>query len=152
VPFASDTQGKKPPLQLFCGEMGVYGVEGAERVDEGGASVHSHGYAEGFGDFFAGGAGFEGVVGVDGDAAVAVGGDGDGEGDEFADFGAEFGVFGVGGGEGLVATNGIGSEFHELGELGADLFLVFVPVEHHGKPPEKSWMVERREYTTGGER
>ena len=72
---------------------------------------------------------------MDGDAAITMRGYGDGEGDEFADFGAELGVLGVGGGELLVAANGIGRELHELGELGADLFLVFVPVEHHGRPP-----------------
>jgi hypothetical protein len=57
VPFANVAQGKQSPVQPFCGEMGVYGVKGAQRVDEGGAGVHGYGYAEGFGDFFTGGAG-----------------------------------------------------------------------------------------------
>lgn len=83
--------------------MGVDGVEGAERVNEGGAGVHGHSYAEGFGDFLFGGTGFEGGVGVEGDAAIAAGGDGDSDRDELADFLAEERCFGVGGGESLVA-------------------------------------------------
>jgi len=92
--------------------VGVNGVQGAERVDEGGA-------------------GFEGGVGVDSDATVAAGGDGHGQGDELASFFAEVGVFGVGVGEGLVAADRVGCDFHEVSELGADLFQIIILIEHH---------------------
>src|SRR5208283_4152809 len=73
----------------------------------------------------------------DGDATVATGGDGHGQGDELAGFFAEVGVFGIGVGEGLVTADRVGREFHEVGELGADLFLIIIPIEHHvRKPPE----------------
>ena len=113
---------------LGLGGVGVDGVQGTEGVDEGGAGVHGHGYAEGFGDFLLGGAGFESGVGVEGDAAVAASGDGNGDGDELAGFFAEERGFGVGGGEGLVALEGVGGEFGEFGDVGADLFLVVIPI------------------------
>jgi len=116
---------------LFGGGVGVDGVHGAERVDKGGAGVHGHGDTQGFGDFLAGGAGFQGGVGVDGDATVATCGDGNGEGDELADFFAEVGVGGVGVGESLLAPDRVGRELHEVSELGADLFLIIIPIEHH---------------------
>ncbi len=118
-------------MRLFGGRVGVDGVHGAERVDEGGADVHGHGDTEGFGDFFAGGTGFQGGVGVDSDATVATRGDGNGEGDELADFFAEVRVGGVGVGESLVAADRVGRELHEVSELGADLFLIIIPIEHH---------------------
>jgi len=93
-------------LLEFAG-VGIDGVEGAEGIDKGGAGVHGHGNAEGFGDFLFGGAGFEGGVGVKGDAAVAAGGYGNGNGDELAGFFAEERGFGVGGGEGLIAFEGV---------------------------------------------
>jgi len=70
---------------------------------------------------------------VDRDATVAARGDGDSQRDELADFFTEMGGFGVSAGEGLIAANRVGGELHEFGEFGADLFLVFVPVKHHGK-------------------
>jgi hypothetical protein len=69
----------------FAG-VGLDGVEGAERVDEGGTGVHGHGDAEGFGDFLFCSAGFEGAVGMEGDTAVAMRGDGYGNGDELTGF------------------------------------------------------------------
>lgn len=111
--------------------MDVDSVHGAEGIDEGGASVHGHGYTEGFGDFFAGGAGFKGGVGVEGDAAVAVRGDGYGDGDELADFFAEVGVGFVGVGENLVALEGVGSQLGELGNDFCELGFVGGPIEHH---------------------
>lgn len=95
--------------------MGLHGLEGAEGVDEGGAGVHGHGDAEGFADFLFCGPGFEGGVGMKGDATVTTGGDGYGDGDELADFFAEKRVFGVGGGKGLVTLQRVGRQFGEIG-------------------------------------
>ena len=77
-----------------------------------------------------GGAGVQGGVGVDGVATVATSGDGYGEGDELADFFAEAGILGVGARESLVAADRVGRELHEVSELGADLFLIIIPIEH----------------------
>jgi len=112
--------------------VGVDGVEGAEGVDEGGASVHGHGYTEGFGDFLLGGASFESGVGVEGDATIAAGGYGHGEGDELAGFFAEERGFGIGSGKGLVAFEGIGREFGEIGNGFGEFGLIVDPIEEHG--------------------
>jgi hypothetical protein len=111
--------------------VGVDGVKGAERVDEGGAGVHGHGDAEGFGDFLLGGAGFKSSVGVDSDAAIAARGDGNSDRDELADFLAEERCFGVGIGKGLVASERVGSEFGEFGDGLHEFSLIGVPIEEH---------------------
>jgi len=112
--------------------VGIDGVECAEGVDQGGAGVHGHGDAEGFGDFLFGSAGFESSVGVEGDATVAPGSDGNGERDELADFLAKERVFGVGGGEGLVALERVGRELGEFGDGFRELGLIGVPIEENG--------------------
>jgi hypothetical protein len=76
-------------FSLFWGGLGDDGVHYTEGIDEGCAGVHGHGDAEGFGDFFFGGAGFKGRVGVEHDATIAPGGDGNGEGDELAELAPE---------------------------------------------------------------
>ena len=116
--------------------MGIDGIQGAERVDQSGACVHGHGNSEGLGYFLFGGAGFEGGIGVKGDAAVATGGDGNGNGNELTDFLAEERVLGVGGREGLVALERIGRELGEIGNGFGEFGLIVVPIEEHGVPPE----------------
>lgn len=125
----------KPPL--LWGGVDVDGVHGAKRVDEGGAGVHGHGDAEGFGDLFARGTGFEGGFRVEGDAAITACGDGNGDGDELARFFAEERVGFVGVGEGLVALERIGSEFGEAGDGFDEFGFVRGPIEHHGSLREK---------------
>jgi hypothetical protein len=111
--------------------VGIDGVEGAEGIDKGGASVHGHGNAEGFGDFLFGGAGFEGGVSVEGDASVAAGGNGNGNGDELAGFFAEERGSGVGGGEGLIAFEGVWGELGEIGDGFGEFGLIGVPIKEH---------------------
>ena len=126
----------QPCARSWSVGMGIDGIQGAERVDQSGACVHGHGNAEGFGDFLFGGAGFEGGIGVEGDAAVATHGDGNGNGNELADFLAEERVFGVGGREGLVALERIRRELGEIGNGFGEFGLIVVPIEEHGVPPE----------------
>ena len=77
--------------------MGVDRVGGAERIHQGRFGIHGHGYAEGFGDFLLCGAGFEGCVSVEGDAAIAAGGYGYGKRDELAHLLPKERILGVGG-------------------------------------------------------
>lgn len=125
-------------LPLGFAGVGVDGIEGAERVDEGRSSVHRHGYAQGFGDFLLGGACFESGGGMERDATVAASGDGNGEGDQLAGFFAEKRSFGIGSGEGLVAAERVGGEFGEFRDGFAEPGLISIPIEEQGVPPGKS--------------
>jgi hypothetical protein len=112
--------------------VGVDGIEGAQRVYEGRAGVHGHSDAKSFGDFLLGGTGLEGSVGVEGNAAIAARGDSYGHRDELAGFFTEERGFGVGRGEDLIALQGVGREFGELGGGFGEFGLIVVPIEEHG--------------------
>jgi hypothetical protein len=114
---------------VSCGCFCADGVQNARGIDERGSSVHRDGNAERFRDLFSGGSRFQCRVGVNDDAPVAVCGDCNGKRDELARFLIEFAR--CGGAQSLIATHGVWIKPFQLAKSGENLFLVFIPIEHH---------------------
>ena len=109
----------------------VMGFQRSQGVDVRRARVQGHRRGQGGGDFFAGGAGLDGGVGVYADAAVTARGDGDSDGDQLTGLGIEHIVLSRGFVQGHVGLDHLRIAFAQGAKGALDGGQQFGPVIEH---------------------